>query len=96
MVKLVFALKITDEIVYAAYRAAIKPLLDELGVQILNEYRISEVIHSKEATDEVDIVAMFGFPSEESKKLFFSSETYKNAKRNFFYKSTANFTRLVE
>jgi len=65
MVKLVFALKITNETGYAAYRAAISPKLDELGIQVLNEYRVAEVLHSNKAADDIDIVAMFGFPSEE-------------------------------
>ncbi|MFC1748307.1 DUF1330 domain-containing protein [Pseudomonadota bacterium] len=95
MRKLVFELKITDEGKYKAYRNKIKPLMDELGIVVLKEYRISKVVHSKAIDDEVNMLAMFGFPSDTVKNKFFSSETYQEAK-SLFSESTANFEKLIE
>jgi len=95
MVKLVFALKITDEKKYTEYRRKIKPLMNELNVVVLKEYRISKVVHSNSEGESVNMLAMFGFPSQEIKEKFFSSVVYQEAKL-LFSESTMNFSKLVE
>ncbi len=93
MVELIFALKITDEEKYREYRNAIHPLMHRLGIIVLKEYRISEVVHSNDERESVNMLAMFGFPSTEIKEEFFSSNIYKNAKA-LFKESTTNFSVL--
>jgi len=95
MIKLVFALKITDEEKYRAYRNKIKPLMNKLGVVVLKEYKISKVVHSEDEKESVNMLAMFGFPDEETKQNFFSSEVYQEAKP-LFTESTRNFEKLIE
>jgi len=95
MVKLVFVLKITDEAKYRAYRNKIKPLMERLNIVALKEYRISKIVHSDDEKEAVNFLAIFGFPSEESKTEFFSSEIYQEAKQ-LFAESTTNFEKLIE
>ncbi len=95
MIKLVFVLKITDEAKYLEYRNQIKPLMDKLDIVILKEHRISNIVHSDDEKDSVNMLAMFGFPSLETKEMFFSSDVYQNAKV-LFVESTTNFEKLVE
>ncbi len=95
MIKLVFVLKITDEVKYREYRNQIKPLMNELDIVILKEYRISKAVHNTDKKDSVNMLAMFGFPSSEIKEIFFSNDVYQNAKV-LFAESTANFEKLVE
>lgn len=95
MIKLVFVLKVTDESLYRAYRNKISPLMDQLNIVVLKEYRISKVLHNKDEKEAVDLLAMFGFPSLEIKAQFFSSEIYQDAK-SLFVESTTNFEKLIE
>ncbi len=95
MHKLIFELKITDEGKYKAYRNKIRPLMDELSIVVLKEYRISKVVHSNADEDQVNMLAMFGFPSDSAKDQFFSSDIYQDAKK-LFSESTANFEKLIE
>ncbi|NOY71961.1 MAG: DUF1330 domain-containing protein [Gammaproteobacteria bacterium] len=94
MRKLVFELKITDENIYKTYRKTIKPLMDKLGIVVMKEYRISKTVHSDAVDDQVNMLAMFGFPSERIMEQFFSSDTYQDAKK-LFDQSTTNFEKLV-
>ncbi len=94
MQKMIFELKITDEKNYMAYRKTIKPLMDELGIVVMKEYRISKTVHSDAVEDQVNMLAMFGFPSESIMDQFFSSDTYQDAKK-LFDRSTANFEKLI-
>ncbi|VAW51034.1 hypothetical protein MNBD_GAMMA05-1555 [hydrothermal vent metagenome] len=95
MIKLVFALKITDEKKYLEYRDKIKPLMNELNIMVLKEYRISKVVHSNSKKESVNMLAMFGFPSQETKEKFFSNNVYQEAKL-LFSESTMNFSKHVE
>ncbi len=95
MRKLVFELKITDEEKYKAYRNKIKPLMDRLSIVVLKEYRISKVVHSNANEDQVNMLAMFGFPNDDAKNEFFSSDIYQSAKK-LFSESTTNFEKLID
>ncbi len=95
MIKLVFVLKITDEALYREYRNQIKPLMQKLNIVVLKEYSISKVLHNKHEKEAVNLLAMFGFPSQESKALFFSSPVYLKAKP-LFSESTTHFEKLIE
>lgn len=95
MIKLIFTLKITDENKYQEYRNKIRPLMQELQIVVLNEYRIAKTVHSTLDTDQVNLLAMFGFPDEDIRNKFFSSATYQDAKP-LFDASTKNFSKLSE
>jgi len=95
MIKLVFVLKITDEEKYLEYRNKIKPLMNELDIVVLKEYRISKVVHSDSEKESVNMLAMFGFPNQETKVRFFSSDVYQEAKL-LFSESTMNFSKHIE
>lgn len=95
MIKLVFVLNVTDARKYQEYRDKIKPLMQELNIIVLNEYRIAQVVHSDLQKDQVNLLAMFSFPDEKAKNAFFSSAVYQDAKI-LFDASTENFDKLVE
>ncbi|MCF6258515.1 MAG: DUF1330 domain-containing protein [Gammaproteobacteria bacterium] len=95
MIKLVFSLKVTDSDGYAEYRSMIKPLMDSMGITVLKEYKITKSIHSDDPKQDVNLLAVFGFPSETVKNSFFASEVYQQAKP-LFLRSTTNFEKLVE
>lgn len=95
MIKLVFALKITDEEKYREYRNKIKPLMSQLDIVVLKEYRISKTVHSNDEKESVNMLAMFGFPNLETKEKFFSSDIYQRVKL-LFAESTTNFEKLIE
>ena len=96
MHKLVFALKITDEQTYGSYREAIAPLMKRLGIVVLREYKIADVLHSKASEDQVTRLAVFGFPDKATKQAFFTHPTYEQAKSQFFTPSTSNFVQIIE
>lgn len=95
MHKLIFVLNITREDVYSEYRETIRPLMDRLGIVVLNEYDISTVIHSQSTHDKVNRLAVFGFPTESIKTTFFSDPIYLEAKKLFTI-STENFVKIME
>jgi len=95
MLKLVFSLKVTDSDTYAEYRSMIKPLMDSMGITVVKEYHISKSIHSDDPKQEVNLLAVFDFPSETVRDNFFASEIYQHAKP-LFLRSTTNFEKLVE
>ena len=95
MIKLVFVLNVIDEVTYREYRKMIKPLMDNLGIKVLNEYRIADVVHSDSVEDQVNLLAVFGFPSDDVKKQFFENKTYLKAKK-LFNASTEHFTKIIE
>jgi len=95
MIKLVFSLKVTDSDTYAEYRSMIKPLMDSMGITVLKEYKVIQSIHSNDPKQDVNLLAVFGFPSETVKNNFFTSEVYQQAKP-LFLRSTTNFENLME
>jgi len=95
MIKLVFVLKVTDEALYLEYRNKIKPLMQQLNIVVLKEYRISKVVHSSDEKEAVNLLAIFGFPNQESKARFFSNPVYLEAKQ-LFDESTTHFEKLIE
>ncbi|VAX26450.1 hypothetical protein MNBD_NITROSPIRAE01-476 [hydrothermal vent metagenome] len=95
MIKLVFVLKVTDEKKYREYRNKIEPLMQQLNIVVLKEYRISKVLHSANEKEAVNLLAIFGFPNQESKARFFSNPVYLEAKQ-LFAESTTHFEKLIE
>ena len=95
MEKLVFALKVTDEKMYQTYRNAIAPIMARLNIQVIKEYNIAEVLHSDHQQDQVSRLAVFGFPTNNSKLVFFNDPDYLKAK-SLFNASTANFIKIIE
>jgi len=93
MIKLIFSLKVTDPNTYAEYRSMIKPLMDSMGITVLKEYKVTQSIHSEDPKQDVNLLAVFGFPSEAVKHNFFASKIYLQAKP-LFLRSTTNFEKL--
>ena len=95
MKKLMFALKITDSDTYGRYRKSIKPLMDRLNVVVLEEVKLADVLTTQSGSEDINRLAVFGFPSEEVKVQFFSDPDYISAKP-LFEASTSNFRKIIE
>lgn len=95
MKKLMFALKITDSDTYSRYRTSIKPLMDRLNVVVLEEVKLADVLTTQSGSEDINRLAVFGFPSEEVKVQFFNDPEYLTAKP-LFEASTANFRKIID
>jgi len=95
VVKLMFALQINDPQGYQLYREGIAPVMEELGVTVLEEYEVSRVIKTQSNEKTLNRVAIFQFPSEAIKTQFFSNTQYL-AVKSLFEASTSNYRKLIE
>ena len=93
--KLMFVLKITDSDTYGRYRTRIKPLMDRLNVVVLEEVKLADVLTTQSGSEDINRLAVFGFPSEEVKVQFFNDPEYLMAKP-LFEASTVNFRKIIE
>jgi len=50
----------------------IKPLMESLHAHAIKEYRIAQTVHSDGPVEEVNLLAMFGFPAEAVKQCYVS------------------------
>ncbi len=94
MAKLVFSLKVTDAEIYARYRAAIAPVMTDLGGQIAKEYDVSSALHSDDPDEAVTKIAMFEFPDEDALSAFFADPAYQAAKPDLLSSAT-NISKWV-
>lgn len=95
MSNLMFGLTITDMKTYQLYRSKIEPIMSRLGIQILEEYEIKNVLKSTSGSSHINRVAVFSFPNESVKQVFFNDPEYIAAKPLFDI-STSNFKKIFE
>lgn len=88
---LVFSLFILDIETYQEYRKQILPVMKRHNVEVLHEYSINAVLNSQEADQQVNRLAVFSFPDDESKDIFFNDPEYQAAKP-LLLESTKNVT----
>ncbi|WP_343562707.1 DUF1330 domain-containing protein [Kiloniella sp. b19] len=93
--EILVGLNVINEERYAAYRAAMKPLLHEYGGDFGYDFRVSEVLRSETDTD-INRVFTLHFPDEDAQKAFFSDSNYLAVKKEFFDSSVGAATRLAQ
>ena len=88
-------LHVTNDEMYQAYRQKMTPVLLERGGGIGYDFRISEVLKSQ-TDNEINRVFTIYFPDKEVMQQFFSAESYKAIKAEFFESSVASTTVIAE
>ena len=93
--EMLVGLHVTDDEMYQAYREKMTPLLVGRGGGFGYDFRIAEVLKSR--TDyEINRVFTIYFPDKEEMRQFFSAESYKAIKAEFFESSVASTTLMAE
>ena len=93
--ELLVGLHVTNDDMYQAYREKMTPALVECGGGFGYDFRIAEVLRSQ--TDhEINRVFTIYFPDKEAMQQFFSAESYKAIKVEFFESSVASTTVIAE
>ncbi len=93
--EMLVGLHVTDDQLYQDYREKMTPILIECGGGFGYDFRISEVLKSQ--TDhEINRVFTIYFPDKEAMQQFFSAESYKAIKAEFFEPSVASRTLIAE
>ncbi len=93
--EMLVGLHVTDDKVYQDYREKMTPILVECGGGFGYDFKISEVLKSQ--TDkEINRVFTIYFPDKEAMRQFFSAESYRNIKADFFESSVASTTVIAE
>ena len=89
--ELVVGLTVTDDAVYARYRAAIAPLLAAPGGGFRYDVRVAEVLRSA-STHPINRVFAIYFESKTRKDAFFANADYLAIKARYFERSVAGTT----
>ena len=93
--EMIVALDVTDDQRYQNYRERMTPILIQCGGGFGYDFKISEVLKSQ--TDhEINRVFTIHFPDREAMQQFFSAESYKSIKAEFFEPSVASTTLIAE
>lgn len=82
-------LQVTDEEKYAAYRAAMLPLLKSHGGGFRYDFKVAETLIS-EAEHPINRVFVIYFRDEAAKDAFFAHPAYLEIKRDLFARSVAH------
>ena len=88
-------LHVTDDQRYQDYREKMTPFLIECGGGFGYDFKISEVLKS-ETDNEINRVFTMHFPDKEAMRQFFSAESYKAIRAEFFESSVASTTLISE
>lgn len=86
--EILVALKITDEVMYQDYRAAMEPILVHYGGLFCYDFKVSDVLKAQK-NEDVNRIFTLNFPSKEKKDSFFSDEAYQVVKAQYFENSVA-------
>ncbi len=93
--EMLVGLHVTNDEMYQTYREKMTPVLVECGGGFGYDFRIAEVLKSQ-ADHEINRVFTIYFPDKEAMRQFFSAESYKAIKAEFFEPSVASRTLIAE
>ncbi len=93
--EMLVGLHVTNDKIYQDYREKMTPILIECGGGFGYDFRISEVLKSH-TDNEINRVFTIYFPDREAKEQFFSAESYRAIKAQFFESSVASTTVMAE
>ena len=89
------ALSVVDQDVYTEYRAAIRPLLDELGADFRFDFVVSQVLRG-EGAERTNRVFVLRFPDRAAKVRFFGDPRYAVIKQRLFDPSVGSIVVIAE
>lgn len=87
----IMGLNVIDDAAYQQYREAMIPILKTYGGAFGYDFRVSEVLLSKDAGD-INRVFTIEFPSREAMEQFFADPDYLAVRGEYFERSVAGST----
>ena len=93
--EIIVGIQINDEEQYAAYRAAMRPLLEKVDGGFRYDFKVSEVLKN-EAGKPINRVFAIYFGSKSMKDNFFSDSAYLKIKKAFYEPSVEASTIISE
>ncbi len=93
--EMLVGLHVTNDKMYQDYREKMTPILVECGGGFGYDFRIAEVLKSN-TDNEINRVFTIYFPDREAMQQFFSAESYRAIKAQFFESSVASTTVMAE
>jgi len=87
------ALDISDTEVYAQYRAAMRPLLEQEGGRFTYDFSIAETLKSRDG-QHYNRIFLLEFPDLENHDRFFANPEYKAIRNRLFNASVRSFAIL--
>jgi uncharacterized protein (DUF1330 family) len=91
---LLYGLHVTDQALYAEYRAHMKPILKEFGGDFAYDFVVGEVLRS-EVDHPINRVFTITFPDAGAAERFFGNERYLAVRAKYFEPGVARTTRLA-
>ena len=89
--EMLVGLNVTDNLMYQAYRANMKPILHTYDGQFGFDFIVSEVLIS-ETNNEINRVFTIRFLNKNKMEAFFKVEDYKKVKEKYFTNSVESTT----
>jgi len=93
--EMLVGLHVTNEKMYQDYREKMTPILIDSGGGFGYDFRIAEVLESR-TDNEINRVFTIYFPDKSAMQRFFSAETYRAIKAQFFESSVASTIVIAE
>ncbi len=93
--EMMVGLSVTDEAMYSAYRAAMRPILERYQGGFRYDFRVSQVLIG-EANHVINRVFAIFFSDETNKIAFFDDPEYAIVKQKFFEKSVESITIISQ
>lgn len=95
MFEMMVAMDIASEDAYAAYRAAMTPILESYGGRFRFDFLVSQALKS-EAQHNINRVFALHFPGRDARDAFFADRAYKKVRAEFFDRAVAGRTLIAE
>ncbi len=93
--EMLVGLHVTNDEVYRDYREKMTPILVECGGGFGYDFKVSEVLKSQ-TDNEINRVFTIYFPDKEAMQQFFSAQSYRAIRAEFFDSSVASTTLIAE
>ncbi len=94
MYEMLVGLEVSNNEIYAQYRAAMKPILSAYGGAFGFDFIVSDVLLSQ-VDVPINRVFTINFPSQEVADKFFAHPDYLQAKSQYFVSSVRNTTIIA-
>ncbi len=93
--EMMVGLQVKDDKVYAEYREAMQPLLNEVSGGFRYDFKVSQVLKNEEGRPINRVFAIY-FENKEKMEAFFSNPEYLQIKERFFETSVDATTIISE
>ena len=88
-------LEVLDEAGYAAYREAMRPILESYGGRFDHDFQVQKVLEPA-ADRSVNRVFMISFASQDQERRFFEDPNYRAVRQRLFEPAVGTVRRLAE